>query len=204
MICRTLALTAVLCLIAGFSTAQDRKGADKKAGGAPPDMEKMMAAAAAHATPGEAHKALQALVGKWTYVGKMWMDPTDPNPAMTMEGKTESQSMMDGRFVNTHVVGDPAGSFEGRGWYGYDNAKKKYWYVWIDSMSTSSGRGEGTYDAKTKTFSFTSEGFSPMEGKNITGKETITTKDNEMVHTFFKSVGGKEVRTMEITAKRAK
>jgi hypothetical protein len=203
MKCRMLALTAVLGLVAGLGLAQDRKG-DKKAGG-PPDMEKAMAAMAKHAAPGEAHAAYKPLVGKWTYVGKMWMDPTDPNPGMTMEGKSEIQMIMDGRFCMNHVKGDPPMPFEGRGCYGYDNASKKYWYAWIDSMTTSLTRAEGTYDARTKTFTFTSEGFDPMEGKVVKGKDTMHIKSNdEIIHTFFKMMDGKEVKMMELTCKRAK
>jgi len=199
---RMLALSMVFGLVASLGIAQDRKAAEKKGG--PPDMEKMMAAMAAHATPGKDHEALKGMVGKWTYVGKMWMDPTDPNPGMTMEGKSNLESIMDGRFVTTHTVGDPPMPFEGRGCYGFDNSTKKYWYVWIDSMSTSLTRGEGTYDPKTKTFTFKSEGFDPMEGKVAKGKDTIAVKDNEIVHTFYKVIDGKDVRMMEITSKRAK
>lgn len=199
---RMLALTLVLGLVAGLSIAQDRKAAEKKAG--PPDMEKMMAAMAAHATPGKDHDALKGMVGKWKFVGKMWMDPTDPNPTMTMEGTSEMQSIMDGRFVVLHTMGDPPMPFEGRGCYGFDNSTKKYWYMWIDSMTTSPTRGEGSYDAKTKTFTFKSEGFDPMEGKVAQGKDTITVKGDELIHTFYKPIDGKDVKMMEITSKRVK
>lgn len=196
---RFVVITVMVALMVGTLSAQEKK----KGGG--PDMEKMMAAMAAHATPGEAHAALKPLVGKWTYVGEMWMDPSDPKPQMTMTGKSEQAMIMDGRFLVTHVTGDPPMPFEGRGCYGFDNNEKKYWYAWIDSMTTSMGTGKGTYDAKAKTFNFSTEGFDPSEGKVCKGRETLQVKSNdEIVHTFYKLANGKEVKTMVVTSKRAK
>ena len=124
---------------------------------------------------------------------------------MTMTGKSEGQTIMDGRFTLMQVQGDASFPFEGRGCYGYDNHKKKYWYGWVDSMTTSLTTAEGTYDARTKTFTFNSEGFDPMEGKVCKGRETIEFKSkDELVHTFYKLDGGKEAKMMEITCKRAK
>jgi hypothetical protein len=198
---RFVAITAMVALMVGSINAQEKK----KAGGPPPDMEKGMAAMMQHATPGAAHEVFKSFVGKWKYVGKMWMDPSQKDPQMTMNGKAEYEQIMDGRFLVVHIQGDPPMPFEGRGCYGFDNNEKKYWYAWVDSMTTSLTTAKGTYDAKTKTFTFNSEGFDPMEGKVAKGKETLQLKSNdEIVHTFYKLDSGKEVRMMEITANRAK
>jgi len=199
MTVRLLAFAAAVALLSGSLTAQE-----KKAGGAPDQkMQEMMQKMAAHGTPGPAHEALKQLVGKWTYKGKMWMDPAAP--PMEMTGTSERKLIMEGRFLTDHIKGDPPMPFEGMGWSGYDNHSKKYWYTWIDSMTTSVMTAEGTYDAKTKTLTFNSECYDPGEGKVCKGKDvTVFKGNNEIVQTFYKLEGGKEVKMMEITSTRAK
>ena len=45
--------------------------------------------------------------------------------------------------------------FEGMGIVGYDNLLKKFVSVWIDNMGTGLMPGTGTYDAATKTYTYT-------------------------------------------------
>lgn len=197
MIMRVLTLGCCFALMAGLTSGQD-----KKAGG-PPDMNKMMELMAKHATPGEAHKVFEKLAGNWTYAGKMYMDPSAP--PMDLTGKAERKVIMEGRFLSDHVQGDVPMPFEGRGWSGYDNHKKKYWYVWIDSMSTGTMTAEGSYDPATKTLTFLSEGYDPMEGKVVKGKDVTVIKSNNETHTtYYKLADGKEIKMMEFTYKRAK
>ena len=62
---RTALLAAILLVTA--VVADDKKpAADDKA---------MMEAMMKQATPGEHHKALDPLVGDWTYTAKFWMAP---------------------------------------------------------------------------------------------------------------------------------
>jgi hypothetical protein len=194
MTSRFLVAAALLALTAGAPQADDKKPAA-------PDMQAMMAAMMKHATPGEHHKLYEKLVGKWTYTGQFFMGDT-PTP---FAGRAERKMILDGRFMTDHVFGDPPMVFEGMGWSGYDNHKKKYVYVWIDSMTTSLMTGEGTYDPATKTLTMTSEGFDPAAGAIIKGKDTTKfVSDDEVHHTFYKVVEGKEIKTMEMKYQRAK
>ena len=194
MAARLLTLTAVLVLIVGNLSGDDKKGG-------PPDMEGMMK----HATPGDAHKVFEHFAGKWEYKLKMWMDPSAP--PVEMAGTADSKLLMDGRFFSDHVKsaeGSPM-PFEGRGWQGYDNHKKKYWYSWIDSMTTSLTIGEGAWDPKAKTMTWMSEGFNPMVGANVKMKEIAKVNADGTIHkTFFKFEGGKETKEMEISLTKAK
>ena len=61
MFVRIVAFAAALALLAGTTTAQD-----KKKGGAPNEKD-MMEAMAKMSAPGEQHKVLASLAGKWTY-----------------------------------------------------------------------------------------------------------------------------------------
>jgi hypothetical protein len=197
MFVRFVTLAVVLCVVAGSTTAQEKKGA-------PPDMQKMMEMMSKHATPGEAHKVFDYYVGNWTYTGKLWMDPSAP--AMDMAGKSEGKTVLGGRFYTEHAVSsDPAMPFEGMACWGYDNHTKKYFFAWIDSMTTSLTTGEGTYDAAKKTMTWTSEGYDPMKGKNIKMKEiSVVGSDGNITKTFYSLEGGKEIKSMELRLKRAK
>ncbi|MBX7105477.1 MAG: DUF1579 domain-containing protein [Gemmataceae bacterium] len=192
---RILAAVAGLAVLLGYVAADDKKKAGE------PDMQAMMAAMMKHATPGEHHKVYEQMVGKWTYTGKATMG----NETAELTGKSERKLLMDGRFMHDHVVGDATMPFEGIGISGYDNHTKKYFYVWFDSMSTSMMRGEGDYDSRTKTLTMNAEGYEAAAGAVIKMKDVLTMKSaDEIEHTFYKLVNGKEVKTMELHYKRAK
>jgi hypothetical protein len=195
MAARLLTLTAALILIVG-----NLAGDDKKKDG-PPDMEAMMK----HAAPGDAHKVFELFVGKWDYKLKYWMDPqSDP---MEMAGTSDSKVIMEGRFFTDHTKsaeGSPM-PFEGRGWQGYDNRTKKYWYSWIDSMTTSLTTGEGKWDAQTKTMTWTSDAYDASLGGVVKMKEVATANaDGTVMKTFYRVDGGKDLKTMELKLTKAK
>ena len=62
-----------------------------------PAMAAKMAQMKVLTSPSEAHKALEAFVGKWTYAGKFWMTPEAP--AQDMTGTTENELIFGGRFL---------------------------------------------------------------------------------------------------------
>lgn len=194
MAMRFLGLTVALLLVAGSLSGDDKKKKGE------PDMEGMMK----HATPGDPHKVFEQFAGKWTYKLKYWMDPA--GEPMEMAGTSESKIMMDGRFFGEHTKSsDNNMPFEGRAWQGYCNHKKKYWFSWIDSMTTSLTTGEGTWDPATKTMTWLSEGFDSMAGGNVKMKEVSKVRADGTIHkTFYKLEGGKEVKTMEIEYAKAK
>lgn len=194
MTARLVTFTVAMILVVG-----NLSGDDKKKNG-PPDMEAMIK----HATPGEAHQVFEYFTGKWTYKLKFWMDPQAA--PMEMGGTSDSKMLMDGRFFSDHTKSDDGSMpFEGRGWGGYCNHKKKYWYSWIDSMTTSLTTGEGSWDAKTKTMTWTSEAFDAMVGGMIKMKETATVNaDGSISKTFYRVEGGKDNKSMEIYMTKAK
>src|SRR5262249_28340596 len=90
--------------------------------------------------------------------------------------------------------------FSGLGIDGYDNARKKFFFTWVDTMGTGLIRGEGTCDtAACKVINFTS-----METDPATGKErkerTVLRIDGENKHTlemYGSGAAGKEYKMME-------
>ncbi len=155
-------------------------------------------------SPGEAHKVLEPLVGKWSYTGKFWMTPD--GPAQDMTGTAEHAMIYSGRFLKQEVVGPWMGeTFNGLGYTGYDNVKQAYVSIWLDSMGTGLMTSSGQYDAASKTLTLSGTNSCPLTGeKDRPGRSTWTMTDND--HTSYASYtagpDGKEFKSMEIQYSR--
>ena len=92
--------------------------------------------------------------------------------------------------------------FKGMGIDAYDNAKQKFVSAWMDNMGTGIMMAEGTYDAATKTFTYTGEyQMAPGMKQQIREVIKITDKDH-MVFEWYENRGGQEAKTMEINYTR--
>jgi len=188
--------------------AGDVKKDEKPGGAGGAEMEEMMKKWAAYATPGEAHKRLDGMVGKWDFECSWCMKPGDEPE--TMKGTTELKWIYDGRYVQQEASGpamDPNGPpFKGTGLYGYDNAKKQYVTLWFDNMGTGVMFGYGTADASGKEITFTGEGVNPMNDKNEKWRCVLHLgdKDKFTYEMYGPGPDGKEFRQMLLTYTRAK
>ena len=109
----------------------------------------------AASTPGEAHKALEPLVGEWQIEARFWMQGPDAEPVES-KGTTKGKWILGNRFIQEELNGEMMGQpFQGIGTTGYDNLKKKYVSTWVDNMNTMISISEGTYDPQAKVFTFT-------------------------------------------------
>ncbi len=161
----------------------------------------------------ENHKLLADMNGNWNYTVKFWMNPDPSAPPQESKGTATRKSIMGGRYVVMDVSGkmkmpDETGKmketqFKGMGIEGYDNVKKKFVGSWIDNMSTGIMMSEGTYDAASKTFTFTSE-MEMMPGMKTPVREVLKVPDNNhMTMEWYETRGGQEKKTMEIDYTRA-
>jgi hypothetical protein len=162
----------------------------------------------------ENHKLLASLDGTWNYVVKMWMNGDTTTKPQESKGVATRKSIMGGRFCTMDVKGKmqmPGADgkmkdmeFVGMGLEGYDNAKQKFVGTWVDNMGTGIMTSEGTYDASTKTFTYTGEyQMSPTMKQKI--KEVVKlTDDKHMMFEWYEDRGGKETKTMEINYTKAK
>lgn len=162
--------------------------------------EEMEAAWMKAATPGQHQKYLEAMVGQWQMSGKSWMEPsTEP---MTWTGTATKEMFMGGRFLREEIISELMGQpFEGLGIMGYNNVTGKYWYAWLDNMSTGLFTSVGTGDEKGKVFTLVGDYDDPMTGKKQKSKTVITILD-ENKHTYASyMIGpkGEETVSMEIT-----
>jgi len=178
---------AILCGIGGRAIAQDADA-----------MKKWMD----YMTPGEMHKMLASMNGKWSEEVTMWMDPSQP--PMKSSATTENKMILGGRYQQSNVSGSFNGmAFEAQSIIGYDNMKKVFTSSWVDNMGTGIMNMEGPYDAATKTITLVGSEIDPMTGKEMKMRQTIKiVDDNTEVMEMYNITDGKEVKNMEIREKR--
>lgn len=198
-----IGIAALSCLLlaslAGAAEPEKPKPQGAPAmGGA--EMEAMMKAM----TPGEQQKQLAQMAGDWTFTQKFWMPG---QPAGESSGTMHADVLMGGRYVEHHWKSEFMGMpFEGRGTDAYDNVSKKYVSSWIDNMGTGIMTQTGTCDSGGKKCTYSGSASDPMTGGQTTMRSVITWVDkdtftNEM---YANDPSGKEMKMMEITAKRKK
>jgi hypothetical protein len=159
------------------------------------------------AQPGEHHKRLDTFAGKWKVSGKSWFEPG--KPPVEFAGSMESAWLLGGRYLQSvhksQFFGMP---FEGRAIDGYDNATNEYFSTWIDNMGTGVMVFRGKCDDPCKVLTETAEGFDPMSGKVMKSKEVTTFLDPDSyrfeMYMVAAAPDGKDVKVMELTAKRDK
>jgi hypothetical protein len=215
------ALVALLALAAAMSiTARPLHAADPQAPAAAPapapstaDDAQAKAKAKAEmdaymklAQPGEHHKHLGNLAGKWKTSGKMM---TPGQPPIEMGGTMEASWILGGRYLQELHTGSFMGQpFEGRSLDGYDNITKEYFSTWVDTMGTGVMVFRGSCDDSCKVLTETAEGPDPMTGKVVKTKNVTTFVDPDTYRFEMYMVGagkdGQDTKIMDMIAKRQK
>jgi hypothetical protein len=155
------------------------------------------------ATPGENHKRLGALVGKWKLTVK-WRNTPDARWADST-GTAGYKWILGGRFLTEQFKYDMAGeSMEWLGIYGYDNFQKKYTAVWVDNQGTNTEFAEGKYDPKGKVFSYAGEQDDPATNGKRKFKWVITVEGQDKVRfdSYDQDSRGKFFKNTEVVASR--
>ena len=154
------------------------------------------------ARPGPEHAELKKLEGTWDALMKM-ADVPEAMPAVAIY-KMECDGMWLGSDFRMDV---PGFKFSGRGLDGYDQNKKKYVGIWVDSMSSAPMLMEGTHDAATKTTTMTGEaagrgpGGKPEKFKAVT---KIADEDHFQFEMLIIGDDGKETSAFTIAYTRRK
>ncbi|GJL64245.1 MAG: hypothetical protein NPIRA04_28990 [Nitrospirales bacterium] len=165
-------------------------------------METMMAKWQAYASPSDNHEVLNPLVGTWSHVVKWWMKPGSV-PEVS-KGTSETTWLMGGRYLKHTATGTSMGQpFNGLGFTGFDNKKRKYQTVWMDNMGTGMMTGEGTYDHGQKTL--TDQGLytdALMGQRAYRGVITFVDENHHRYEMFSLDQTGQEFRMMEIVYTR--
>lgn len=165
--------------------------------------EEMAAKMKEYATPGEAHAALQPLIGKWSTTTKFWKDP-GAEPQIT-RGTATHEWMLGKRFLKEDYRGEFFGQpFTGLGTLGYDNASREYVSTWVDTMGTGIMTAKGTFDAKANFLEFESRFTCPLTSQELKNRYTtrILNKNEHVLEMYATTPDGKEYKSMEIVYKR--
>jgi hypothetical protein len=163
-----------------------------------PSEEEMMKMMMELAQPGEPHQALQPFIGEWDVVSKSWMKPGEP-PEVT-SATCSSTWFLGGRFMKTHFEGDFHGQpFTGAGLVGYDNFKKHYTSIWVDTWSSGILPSTGSAEDGVITLEHVWDG--PI-GK-IPGRMVYEPGENDTwTLTGYMTMAGQEMKHMELTFTR--
>ena len=174
----------------------------KKAASKSNNMEQMMAQWQKAMTPAEGHKRLEPIVGSFKAKATFVMEPG--GEAQKSDATSEHRWILDGRFVEQEYNGTTMGMpFQGRGYTGYDNVKKKYVGTWMDSFSTGVMNFTST-KISPKQITSVAESLDPS-GKKMVFDTILSIKDKNR-HTYemwTKAKNGKKFRTMLIEYTRA-
>lgn len=194
--CSALAIAAALAT--PYALAEEKAAAKK---GDPKMMEEMMKKAMAAGAPGAAHKAIEPLVGEWNVEVKTWMAPDAP-PTVT-KGSAKASWILDKRFIQEEFKGEFMGQpFNGLSLLGYDNMKKKYSSLWLDSMHTAMFVTEGEASEGGKVIKLEGSFHCPMTDSVRSMKQVtrIESADKHIFEMYDPDQGDR--KTMEITYTR--
>lgn len=144
----------------------------------PEEMAQMMEQMLELGQPGEHHTKLMRGVGNWTVDSEF---ASGPGQMIQSSGTVRVTSVLGGRFVRADFklddfMGQP---FHGVGYTGYDNGKKKYVGVWMDTMSTGIYSQTGSMDGDVMTMVGVSAMGTPMK---IVSEHV---DDDHIVDTFY-------------------
>jgi hypothetical protein len=158
----TLALTGVLLFTAEQAFPQEKIKGDEKASAVSQDMIKKWTEAA---TPGEPHRLLEQLVGKWEIASRVWYEGPG-KPPVEFKAAAEVKWVMDGRFLQEDATAEVMGMpHKSMAFTGYDNLKKKYVISYIENTATSIVTADGTFDGSGKVMTLFGKFDEPMTGE---------------------------------------
>lgn len=171
------------------------------------DKQEMMVLWEKFSKPGENHKRLEYYVGEWDADVKMWMDPQ--SPANESKGTAQAELILGGRYLQMKYKGVFMGTpFDGMVIVGYNNHKKVYQSMWLDSMSTAFYLMEGTCE-DDKNCTDTAIWDDPIRNVKMDARQITTIMDENTYKTqMFEKIHGddtkKEFKSMEIVYSRRK
>jgi Protein of unknown function (DUF1579) len=156
---------------------------------------------------GEKNFVLAKLTGEWHSKTALWAVP-GAAPKWT-KGVVRNEMTLDDRFLSSSFVGelDVGGNdamIKGQGLIGYDNAKKDFTSVWVDTLSTSLMTGSGKYDPKTRSIVETGQFTNPLTGTEARFRSELqfTDDDNYKRTIFVVGKSGKETKLIEVDCSR--
>ena len=188
LFCNKAAVAILLAVLAVASSAAD------------PDDKAKLEASMKATKPGEMHKKLEPLAGKWEITTKMYINPTIP--PVVFKATAETKWVMDGRFLRTQLTSDFAGTkFESVGLTGYDNLRSTYVGAWIDNSNTGISTRVGRMDEDGKVFTDEWEELNLITKEKTKAREVTRIVGND---TYEQTLYHDQLKVVENIAKRVK
>lgn len=164
---------------------------------------KRMARIVELATPGPGHKRLDPFIGEWDAVSRVWTAPDAP--PQESKAKMNYFWLLDNRFLGQEYKGlSKEHPFEGLGCWGYDNAKKKYTSIWLDTLGTMIAIESGTCDETGTIFTMHGRHDDPLTGKPVKTRSItrIIDRKKHIFEMYREGVDGKMAKVLEVTYTR--
>jgi hypothetical protein len=164
--------------------------------------------------PGDNHKLLGGIVGRWDFTGRHFSDDPKEKP-FEFKGIVERKSLWEGRYFVSETTGEgklqmPWSdgreiTYKDMSVEGYDNAKKKFVRAIIDNhFDTGILMFEGDYDSATKSITYNAE-IETAPGQKIKTRIRLKILDSDhYIEEFYENHGKQEVKVTELTYTRAK
>ncbi len=148
--------------------------------------------------PGLPHEFMKNFEGEFDAVNRLWMDPSAP-PMETAASCTNTM-IMDGRYLKSDYEGSIMGQpFTGMGLMGFDNNKKLFTNMWIDSMSTGIATALGSFNQEGDTVTFVGAMDEPMTGEmGKSYKQVFRVTEGGYVMEMWEILYGDPLKVMEI------
>jgi hypothetical protein len=197
---RTLFLVVAVAIGTGWAANDVFSQDEAEDGAAGPDQAEVMQKWQEFMTPAEPHAELAARIGKWAGDATMYESGTE----LTSRTTYERTMILGGRYMVEDVEGSWSGMpFQGRAIVGFDNHRKEYFSVWIDSFGTSFMLFRGKAD-ENGTIHMATEPQEDFLGR-VSSYRVVTTHpddDTETFEMFHVDAEGKEALAMKMTLKR--
>ena len=162
-----------------------------------------MAAWQEYMTPGEEHQHMVQGAGEWRQELTFWMAPGGEAQQATSTSTVEA--ILGGRYLSEEMTGTMMGMpFEGRGTFGYDNAKDQHFMTWVDNMGTGLMVGWGVPEGENKV-TYSGTFVDPATGADKPFRSVVTEVDaNHMIMEMYVPApdGSGEFKNMEIHSYR--
>ncbi len=157
-------------------------------------------------SPGAEHALLKPFEGTFRSIVKLFFGP---NETMVHEGTMKNTFTLAGLYLFQDYVGDPNPgpwpAFLGQGYWGYNFGTKQYEGFWIDNASSMMQMETGTVDDAGKVWTMMSSFTHPHSNQTVRKRTVIRLLDidNHDMTTWMTDALGQEMKTMEITYRRA-
>ena len=172
--------------------------------------------------PGQMHKRLNPLIGKWQMAIKLWGRANDKIP-WEISGQMERRWTLDGRFIKEQSVEmavktveliefrgrrpymQAGKAFRGEGYLGFDRLAGIYEHLWMHDDSTRMYYSTGRFDQRKSILELRGSWTDPYDSTVIFSRTllTILDKDNHKIIRYISDEDTGEFKDLEILFTRS-